>query len=156
MPPCAVLDRTLKAKTEKMQKMLKDVGYGQLLGKHGPNKDGLDDKFGPDTQNTVRAFQQANGLTPTGVMDENTANKLMDAHKSMKPELYASASAQGPTAAPATHTPDMAYNYQTAPSPLSLTGLNQQSPESGSISALFKHTITGAGRRSAKPDGPDE
>jgi hypothetical protein len=46
------------AKVTELQFDLTQLGYGKLLGKHGPNLDGIDGKFGDDTRKTVIKFQQ--------------------------------------------------------------------------------------------------
>ena len=42
----------------KIQQALKDLGFGDILGKAGPKKDGVDNKFGEDTEKAVKAFQK--------------------------------------------------------------------------------------------------
>lgn len=37
----------------------------------------LDSSFGPATQNAVKKFQAAKGITPSGVVDEKTWGKLL-------------------------------------------------------------------------------
>jgi hypothetical protein len=49
------------------QQALKSKGY--FTG----NVDGV---LGPDTQQAIRSFQNANGLTPTGTLDAQTAQRL--------------------------------------------------------------------------------
>ena len=70
----SIIDETLKkgAKGEgvtEMQKALKSLGYD--LGKSG-----VDGKFGSMTQKAVKAFQEAQGLKVTGIVDEATLEAL--------------------------------------------------------------------------------
>ena len=63
---------------KKAQKALKDLGYD--LGKFGENADGLDGKFGKVTKAAVEAFQAANNLKVTGIVDDATLEALDKAH----------------------------------------------------------------------------
>lgn len=40
----------------------------------------VDGNYGADTANAVQLFQQANGLTPTGIIDEETWEKIIDVY----------------------------------------------------------------------------
>lgn len=57
-----------------MQRLLKARGYD--LGDYGPNRDGIDGDFGKKTEDAVKAFQRAEGLTVTGVYDDATRAAL--------------------------------------------------------------------------------
>ena len=58
-----------------MQKVLKALGYGELLGPFGDG--GVDGVIGKYTLNTVRTFQKDIGIKPiTGMPDEKTIAKL--------------------------------------------------------------------------------
>jgi murein DD-endopeptidase MepM/ murein hydrolase activator NlpD len=59
---------------EEFQKILVDLGYD--LGDFGPNKDGVDGKFGPETQRAVKEFQKDNGLKIDGIIGIETAFAL--------------------------------------------------------------------------------
>lgn len=59
---------------EQIQRALVARGYD--LGPWGPNKDGVDGQMGAKTITALRAFQKANGLAETGVVDALTAVKL--------------------------------------------------------------------------------
>ncbi len=59
------------------QEALKKLEYD--LGNFGPNKDGIDGKFGPKTKSALEKFQTKNGLEDSlGKMDRITANTLAD------------------------------------------------------------------------------
>lgn len=73
--------------TAKLQEMLKELGYGKLLGKFGPAKDGVDDDYGPSTASAVRAFQQVNGLAPTGQLDKETARLMSEQREQLAQTL---------------------------------------------------------------------
>ncbi len=60
----------------KVQELLKQKGYGALLGKTGPNKDGVDGVLGPSTRAAVREYQKDNGINPTGFPGRITKGKL--------------------------------------------------------------------------------
>ena len=62
------------------QTALKKLGYD--LGEFGKNADGLDGKFGKVTKAAVEAFQTANKLKVTGVIDDETLAALKKANKS--------------------------------------------------------------------------
>ena len=59
-----------------IQNALKAAGFGNLLGTSGPNKDGVDGVYGPNTRAAVVAYQKANGIRPTGYVGKITAPKL--------------------------------------------------------------------------------
>jgi len=59
---------------EEFQRILVNLGYD--LGTFGPNKDGIDGKFGPKTQEAVMSFQKDHGLTQDGIIGINTATAL--------------------------------------------------------------------------------
>jgi peptidoglycan hydrolase-like protein with peptidoglycan-binding domain len=62
------------------QKALKMLGYN--LGSFGSNKDGVDGKFGPQTQKALKDFQTQNALDSSlGRMDRVTAKKLSEVLK---------------------------------------------------------------------------
>lgn len=58
-----------------VQGMLKSLGYfqGQING-----------YYGPDTANGVRVFQKANGLPPTGAVDDQTLQAILWAYGNLK------------------------------------------------------------------------
>ncbi len=59
------------------QKALRMIGFN--LGNYGSNKDGVDGKFGPKTQNALKDFQTQNNLQSSlGKMDRLTAKKLAE------------------------------------------------------------------------------
>lgn len=64
------------------QKALKQLGYD--LGEFGDNADGIDGIFGSVTQNAVKAFQAANKLNETGIIDKETLQALKDANSETK------------------------------------------------------------------------
>lgn len=61
-----------------VQLALKGKGepYSSLLGKSGPNKDGVDGYSGTNTTKAIKKFQENSGLTPNGLMDSATLSKL--------------------------------------------------------------------------------
>lgn len=59
-----------------IQTALKAKGFGHLLGKSGPTKDGVDGVLGAKTKAAIIAFQKANGIKPTGFVGKITAPKL--------------------------------------------------------------------------------
>ena len=59
---------------EQAQKALKSLGYD--LGKFGKEADGIDGKFGKVTESAVKAFQAANNLKVTGIIDDKTLSAL--------------------------------------------------------------------------------
>ena len=61
----------LSSDVEEIQKAL------QLLG-HSLPKWGVDGKFGPETEEATKDFQQKNNLTPTGVFKEEEIKKLIE------------------------------------------------------------------------------
>ena len=56
------------------QKALKQLGYD--LGEFGKSADGVDGKFGKMTESAIKAFQTANGLKATGIVDSKTISAL--------------------------------------------------------------------------------
>ena len=59
---------------EQVQKALQGLGYD--LGEFG-----ADGKYGKATQEAIKAFQEANDLEITGIVDEDTLNKLKELNK---------------------------------------------------------------------------
>ena len=59
-----------------IQNMLVKLGY--FIGKFGPNKDGIDSKYGKFTMNGIRKFQKENGLKDDGITEKNTYTKLKE------------------------------------------------------------------------------
>jgi peptidoglycan hydrolase-like protein with peptidoglycan-binding domain/GH25 family lysozyme M1 (1,4-beta-N-acetylmuramidase) len=55
------------ADVEQLQTALKTLGYGNLLGRWGEDKDGVDGDYGDATAKAVKAFEHDNGLTQNGV-----------------------------------------------------------------------------------------
>ena len=51
------------AKVAELQRLLVQLGYGSMLGQGG-----IDGKFGTDTQNAVKKFQQDNRLPANGIV----------------------------------------------------------------------------------------
>lgn len=62
--------------TSKIQQLLKQKGYGKLLGTSGPNKDGVDGVYGNNTVRAVKKFQIDNKITPTGFVGKITKKAL--------------------------------------------------------------------------------
>ena len=64
--------------TRLVQLALKQKGepYASLLGKSGPNKDGVDGQTGPSTTKAIKKFQEDSGLTANGSIDKLTLSKL--------------------------------------------------------------------------------
>lgn len=60
-----------------LQKNLLELGYS--LGTYGPDKNGVDGKFGSKTETALKKFQKANGLTETGVYDLSTMEAMKKA-----------------------------------------------------------------------------
>ena len=61
----------------KLQQRLKDLGYGNLLGTSGPNRDGVDSKYGSSTKKAVEKYQEDTPpLEEDGVAGELTIGKL--------------------------------------------------------------------------------
>lgn len=52
-----------------LQKALKTLGYGSLLGKWGENKDGVDGDYGSSTMSAVKAFEKDHALPIDGMAD---------------------------------------------------------------------------------------
>jgi hypothetical protein len=65
-------------RTLSIQKALKSKGavYASILGKTGPNGDGLDGKMGPNTISAIKKFQQENGIKQTGFVGNQTSAAL--------------------------------------------------------------------------------
>ena len=59
-----------------IQSALIKAGLGNLLGKSGKNKDGVDGIYGPLTKEAVKQFQKLNGIKQTGFVGVLTAPKL--------------------------------------------------------------------------------
>lgn len=60
-----------------LQVLLKSRGY--YLGTYGPNKDGIDGKFGATVEARVREFQKSRGLTQDGIVGPATWAALLGA-----------------------------------------------------------------------------
>jgi len=56
-----------------LQTFLKLIGYYVYINGHSLD---VDNYFGEYTKEAVQAFQQANGLTPTGIVDTQTKSKM--------------------------------------------------------------------------------
>jgi len=65
---------------EELQRMFKNLGYD--LGTFGPNKDGIDGKYGDTMDRVVREFQQKNNLTVDGKVGKNTLTKMIEVGQS--------------------------------------------------------------------------
>ena len=73
----AVLRRGSRgAEVQQLQQQLKDFGFGSYLGTSGPNKDGVDGRFGGGTKKAVEAFQRDANLEDDGIVGKNTTNAL--------------------------------------------------------------------------------
>jgi len=59
---------------EEVQRILINLGYD--LGEFGPNKDGIDGRFGPVTKEAVKKFQKDNNLQVDGIIGIETASEL--------------------------------------------------------------------------------
>ena len=59
-----------------IQKALSALGYGELLGTAGPNKDGIDGIRGPYTRRAIQAFQKDHNLTVDGDPGKETVAEL--------------------------------------------------------------------------------
>ena len=57
-----------------IQRKLKELGYN--LGKYGPNKDGVDGRYGRLTLAAIKDFQRKNGIKATGWVGTVTAPRL--------------------------------------------------------------------------------
>ena len=69
----------------KLQQRLKDLGYGNLLGNSGPNRDGVDSKYGSSTKKAVEKYQEDTPpLEKDGVAGEVTIGKLNGVSNSKK------------------------------------------------------------------------
>ena len=63
---------------EKVQQFLKGKGFS--LGTFGPNKDGIDGRFGPTTRKALSVWQASQpGLDRAGLLDEKTVKALNEA-----------------------------------------------------------------------------
>jgi hypothetical protein len=60
----------------KVQELLKQKGYGDLLGKSGRNQDGVDGVLGSNTRKAVTEYQKDNNIKPTGFPGRITRAKL--------------------------------------------------------------------------------
>jgi len=67
---------------KEFQEILVSLGYD--LGEFGPNKDGVDGKFGPKTKKAVKEFQKDHGLKVDGIIGIETATALSKYLFSMK------------------------------------------------------------------------
>jgi hypothetical protein len=78
------------------QQALVDLGYN--IGTYGPNGDGVDRKFGPDTASGITAFQTAETITgaTAGVLDQPTLKCLDDKRSQLPVQPH-----QGGTVTPA-------------------------------------------------------
>jgi len=65
---------------EELQRMFKNLGYD--IGTFGPNKDGIDGKYGDTMDRVVREFQQKNNLTVDGKVGKNTLTKMIEVGQS--------------------------------------------------------------------------
>ena len=54
------------------------VYYGYNLGNTGPNKNGVDGKFGPKTDEAVRSFQDDAGIKVDGMYGPESHKALMN------------------------------------------------------------------------------
>ena len=59
-----------------IQTKLKSLGYN--LGNFGPNKDGIDGKYGPLTKTAVKDFQRKNSLKPDGILNSPNFSRKSD------------------------------------------------------------------------------
>ena len=64
-----------------VQKTLKALGYD--LGEFGDQADGVDGRLGDVTTAAIKAFQAANDLQQTGIIDEATLAKLQEANSEL-------------------------------------------------------------------------
>lgn len=71
-----IINEQSSDRTTKIQKILKQKGYGKLLGTTGPNKDGIDGVYGQNTVNAVKAFQKDNKIKETGYVGKLTGSAL--------------------------------------------------------------------------------
>jgi peptidoglycan hydrolase-like protein with peptidoglycan-binding domain len=83
------------AKVAELQRLLVQLGYGSMLGQGG-----IDGKFGTDTQNAVKKFQQDNGLPANGIVRPVIWRALCTLVTSVAPSPTPSPSSQ-PTQMPA-------------------------------------------------------
>ena len=74
---------------KKIQEALKKAGY--QCGEFGESLDGVDGKLGKVTEASIKAFQEANGLKVTGIVDEETLEALEKANSKtakLKDSIY--------------------------------------------------------------------
>lgn len=71
-----ILNEQSSEETTKIQQLLKQKGYGKLLGTSGPNKDGIDGVYGNKTVEAVKKFQSDNKISPTGFVGKITKKAL--------------------------------------------------------------------------------
>lgn len=69
-----------------LQQFLKEHNYASYLGTTGPNKDGVDGKFGSKTTAAVKAFQKTNALKPDGIVGASTKAVILYVYMDAKPE----------------------------------------------------------------------
>ena len=60
------------------------VGLGYDIGDFGPQKDGIDSKYGKYTMNGIRKFQKENGLKEDGITEKNTYKKLKEVWEELR------------------------------------------------------------------------
>ena len=91
VPTCDPNAKTIKkgatgAKVTELQVDLTKLGYGKLLGRHGPNLDGIDGKFGDDTKKTVIKFQQDKHLKKIdGIVGPETWGAICESLSTLTP-----------------------------------------------------------------------
>jgi len=68
------------ADVEELQRMFKNLGYD--IGTFGPNKDGVDGKYGDTMVRIVREFQNKHGLQVDGKVGKNTLTKIIEVGQS--------------------------------------------------------------------------
>ena len=87
------------AKVAELQRLLVQLGYGSMLGRGG-----IDGKFGTDTQNAVKKFQQDNGLPANGIVRPVIWRALCT--------LVTSVAPSSPTPSPSSQPLQMPAQYQ--------------------------------------------
>ena len=92
------------AENKKLQKLLKDVGYGSYLGDYGDG--GVDGKYGQSTYNAVEAFQKDYNLQVDGKAGDETWGKLIEVYNSQNQQP-----AQQATAPTVAAEPEKVYQY---------------------------------------------
>ena len=65
-----------------MLQWLSRLGYD--IGDFGPQKDGIDSKYGKYTMNGIRKFQKENGLKEDGITEKNTYKKLKEVWEELR------------------------------------------------------------------------